>query len=52
MTNNMKKVSCFILNILKHIILLPLYCSMPDKYSGVTYEEWLNGNNETNKKER
>jgi len=38
----MKKILKFILNILKHVILFPLYCSLPDKYSGVTYEEWLN----------
>ena len=31
----------FVLNILKHVLLLPFYCSMPDKYSGVTYNEWL-----------
>ena len=42
----MKKVLNFIWNILKHVILFPLYCSMPDKYSGVTYEEWLNKCNE------
>jgi len=29
---------------LKHILLLPLYCSMPDKYSGVSYSEWLGEN--------
>lgn len=31
----------FLWNILKHVFLLPFYCSMPDKYSGVTYDEWL-----------
>ena len=38
------KIIKFIWNIIKHIFLLPLYCSMPDKYNGVTYSEWLNGN--------
>ena len=33
----------FIFNIVKHVILLPLYCSMSDKYNGTTYEEWLDG---------
>ena len=37
----MKKVLLFSWNILKHIILFPLYCSLPDKYNGVSYEEWL-----------
>ena len=31
----------FILNITKHVFLFSLYCYMPDKYSGVTYDEWL-----------
>ena len=31
----------FILNIVKHVFLLPFYCSMPDKYSGKSYDEWL-----------
>ena len=35
----------FIWNIAKHVFLLPFYCSLPDKYSGVTYTEWLNNNN-------
>ena len=35
------KILKFILNIIKHIFMLPLYCSMPHKYSGTTYEEWL-----------
>ena len=38
----MKKVLKFIWNLVNHILLLPLYCSMPDKYNGVTYSEWLN----------
>ena len=37
----MKKFFKFLLNILKHVLLLPLYCSMPDKYSGTMYNEWL-----------
>ena len=37
----MKKALLFIWNILKHIILLPFYCSLPNKYSGISYEEWL-----------
>ena len=32
----------FLWNIIKHMFLLSFYCSMPDKYSGVTYDEWLN----------
>ena len=52
----MKKFFKFLWNILKHVLLLPFYCSLPDKYSGVTYEEWLgetntNHNNSTNKKQ-
>lgn len=31
-------------NIFKHVLLLPMYCSMPDKYSGTTYDDWLNKN--------
>ena len=37
----MKKVLLFMWNILKQVILFPFYCSLPDKYSGVSYEEWL-----------
>ena len=37
-----KRVLKFIWNIVKHVFLLPMYCSMPDKYSGKTYSEWLN----------
>ena len=37
----MKKFLLFILNILKHIFLFTFYCSLPNKYSGETYEEWL-----------
>ena len=36
----------FIWNIVKHVFLLPLYCSLPDKYGGITYTEWLNDNND------
>lgn len=46
----MRKVLLFLLNILKHIILFPLYCSMPNKYSGESYEEWL-GEKKEDKKE-
>ena len=34
----------FIWNIVKHIFLLPFYCSLPDKYNGLTYNDWLDGN--------
>ena len=34
----------FIWKILRHIFLLPMYCSFPDKYNGVTYDEWLDKN--------
>lgn len=37
-----KNILKFILNVLKHILLFFLYCSSPNKYSGETYEEWLN----------
>ena len=37
----MNKVLLFLWNILKHVILLPFYCSLPHKYNGVSYEEWL-----------
>ena len=36
----MKKFLLFVLKILKHLLLLPFYCMMPDKYNGVDYEEW------------
>mgnify|MGYP007101838095 CR=1 FL=1 len=39
------KILKFIWEILKHILLLPMYCYLPDKYSGTTYDEWLNKNN-------
>lgn len=35
----------FIWNIIKHVFLLPLYCSFPDKYNGTMYDEWLKKNN-------
>ena len=47
----LKKIINFILNMFKHIFLLFLYCSMPDKYSGITYNEWLNDNNDNEGKE-
>lgn len=37
----MKRFLKILWNILKHIFLLPLYCSMPDKYNGTMYNEWL-----------
>ena len=49
MKNFLLKVLKLLWNILKHIFLLPLYCSMPDKYSGITYTEWLNKSNEEEK---
>ena len=27
--------------IFKYVIMFPIYCSMPDKYSGKTFDEWL-----------
>ena len=42
--NTLWKIVKFLWNVLKHIILLPLYCSMPDKYNGVMYDEWLDEN--------
>ena len=39
-----KKIFKFIWKIIKHIFLLPFYCSMPDKYNGVDYDEWLDKN--------
>jgi hypothetical protein len=29
----------------KFAILMPLYCTLPDKYSGVMFEEWVEKNN-------
>ena len=29
----------------KLIILMPLYCMLPDKYSGVMFDEWLEKHN-------
>ena len=40
----MKLILKWLWKILKHILLLPQYCSMPDKYNGVTYNEWLGEN--------
>ncbi len=42
-----------IINILKNIlfflyklvILMPLYCMLPDKYSGVMFDEWVEKQN-------
>ena len=45
----MKKIFKFLFNILKHIFLLPFYCSFPDKYSGITYNEWLNKDKDADK---
>jgi len=39
--NILCKTIKFLWKIIKLILLLPLYCSMPDKYRGVTYDEWL-----------
>ena len=39
----LKKILIFIWKIFKHVFLLPLYCSLPDKYNGITYNELLNG---------
>ena len=37
----MKKFLLSLWKIVRHVFLFPMYCSMPDKYSGVTYKEWL-----------
>lgn len=37
----MNKIFKLLWNIIKHVFLLPMYCSSPDKYSGKTYDEWL-----------
>lgn len=29
----------------KLVILLPLYCMLPDKYSGVMFDEWVERQN-------
>lgn len=42
------KIIKFLWRILRHVILFPMYCSMPDKYSGVTYQDWLNEYNKKN----
>ena len=39
MKKNLKIIFKFLWNILKHILLLPTYCSLPDKYNGTTYGE-------------
>ena len=26
---------------IKFIIMLPIYCMMPDKYNGIDYDDWL-----------
>ena len=31
--------------IFKFVFLFPIYCSMPDKYDGITFEEWLKKQN-------
>jgi len=43
--NIIKKILKLIWNIAKHFFLLPMYCSLPDKYNGTTYEEWIQKNN-------
>lgn len=36
-----RKILRNILSILyKLVILMPLYCMMPDKYSGIMFDEW------------
>lgn len=39
------KIIKFIFNIIKYIFLFSLYCSMPDKYNGTSYEDWLRDKN-------
>ncbi len=29
----------------KLIILMPLYCMLPDKYSGIMFDEWIEKQN-------
>ena len=38
------KILKFIWEIVKHIFLFPLYCSLPNKYNGTMYDEWLDEN--------
>ena len=37
----MKKFFKFVLNLIKKLLLLPLYCMLPNQYSGESFEEWL-----------
>ncbi|MBR1619521.1 hypothetical protein IJ674_06470 [bacterium] len=37
-----RKILKKILSVLyKLVILMPLYCMMPDKYSGIMFDEWV-----------
>ena len=36
-----KKFGSFIFKLLKYTILFTIYCRMPDKYDGKSYEDWL-----------
>ena len=41
-----RKILKKILSVLyKLVILMPLYCMMPDKYSGIMFEEWVSKQN-------
>ena len=44
MKKNFIKIIKFIWKIVKHIFLLPLYCSLPNKYDGTMYDEWIDEN--------
>ena len=35
------KIFHIIKTIIKLIIFFPIYCSLPHKYDGTSYEEWL-----------
>ncbi len=46
---NKQKIIKILKNLLyalyKLVILMPLYCMLPDKYSGVMFDEWVEKQN-------
>lgn len=40
------KMLKLILNLIKKLLLLTLYCMLPNKYEGESFEEWLGEEND------
>lgn len=45
----MKKFFKWLWHVIKWLLLMPIYCSMPDKYNGVMPDEWIDGKGVKNK---